>query len=247
MTTTRFRHATHAFLIAAFGASTFLLAPGALAQHDHSAMATPATRPTWSCGSAGTPVTDGGHGTEATPQHAGDTAAKIEFDRLYIDMMLPHHGSIIALAEAALPRLTDPRLKVMAQNIIDTQSAERAELTGYREAWYGSGTPDMSKQSMMQIMEAMPGKKSMNDMTQEMDPRWQVSTFCAAANPDLAFIEQTVPHHQMAIDDSKIALEKAVHPETKAFAEKVIKAQQAEIDELNQIKAELTGQATPTN
>lgn len=248
MTTIRFRYAAHAVLIAAFGASTFLLAPGALAQSNHSAMATPAATPTWSCGSAGTPVANGGHGTEATPQHADDTAAKIEFDQLYIDMMLPHHGSIIALAEAALPRLTDPRLKEMAQNIIDTQSAERAELTGYREAWYGSGTPDMSKQSMTLMMRAMPSMhSSVKTMMQEMDANWQVTTFCAAANPDLAFIEQTIPHHQMAIDGSKDAREKAIHPETKTFAEKVIADQQAEIDELKQIKAELTGQATPAN
>jgi len=56
-----------------------------------------------------------------------------------------------------------------------------------------------------------------------------------------------IPHHQMAIDGSKDALKQAVHPETKAFAEKVIRDQQAEIEQLNQIKAELTSTATPTN
>ena len=246
--THRFGYVARACMIAAFGVSTFLLAPGALAQNNNSSMGTPTATPTmtWSCDTAGTPATTDGHGTQSTPPST--QASDVEFDQLYIDMMLPHHGSIIALAEAALPRLTDPRLKAMAQNIIDTQSAERAELTGYREAWYGSGTPDMSKQSMKLMMEEMPTMhSSMADMMQEMDPNWQVTTFCAAANPDLAFIEQTIPHHQMAVDGSKDALEKAVHPETKAFAEKVIAGQQAEIDELKQIKAELTGQATPTS
>ncbi len=249
MITTRILgHAIRTCMIAAFGVSTFLLAPGALAQHDHRSMATPAaTPPAWSCDTVGTPTATTTKGHDMGRMNSGTPASEVEFDQLYIDMMLPHHGSIIALAEVALPRLTDPRLKTMAQNIIDTQSAEQAELTGYREAWYGSGTPATDEHAMMLMMEAMPGKKSMDDMMREMDPSWQVATFCAAANPNLAFIEQTIPHHQMAIDDSKIALEKAVHPETKAFAEKVIVAQQAEIDELKQIRAELTGQATPAN
>jgi len=56
-----------------------------------------------------------------------------------------------------------------------------------------------------------------------------------------------IPHHQMAIDGSKDALKQAVHPETKAFAEKVIRDQQAEIEQLVKIRSELTGEATPTN
>lgn len=42
------------------------------------------------------------------------------FDRLYIDMMLPHHGSIIAMSRSALSRLEDERLRAIAQRIIDT-------------------------------------------------------------------------------------------------------------------------------
>ncbi|MGI8403510.1 MAG: DUF305 domain-containing protein [Thermomicrobiales bacterium] len=221
------------------------LAPSTFAQANQG---TPAATLSWSCDSTGTPVAGSGQTMSATPQPMEDMAAMIEFDQLYIDMMLPHHGSIIALAQAALPRLSDPRLKEMAQNIIDTQSAEQAELTGYREAWYGSGSPDRSEHSMMMMIEAMPGMhSSMEMMMQQMDANQQVATFCAAENPDLAFIEQVIPHHQMAIDSSKDALGKAVHPETKAFAEKVIRDQQAEIEQLNQIKAELTSTATPTN
>ncbi|MGI8484443.1 MAG: DUF305 domain-containing protein [Thermomicrobiales bacterium] len=243
-----FGQAARACMIAAIGISTFLMAPSALAQHDHRSMETPAATPTtWSCGTAGTPAAPTTSGHDMGSMNSSTPAADVEFDQLYIDMMLPHHGSIIALAEVALPRLTDPRLKAMAQNIIDTQSAEQAELTGYREAWYGSGEPDMSEHSMMLMAKAMPGMGSTDAMMQQMDSTWQVATFCAAADPDLAFIEQVIPHHQMAIDTSRIALEKAVHPETKVVAEKVIAAQQTEIDALNQIKAELTGQATPAS
>ncbi len=242
-TTSRFRHVARTSALATLGVSMLFMAPGTFAQ---AFQGTPAATPMWSCESAGTPAASSGHGTGGANQ--SEMMANVEFDQLYIDMMLPHHGSIIALAEAALPRLNDPRLKEMAQNIIDTQSAEQAELTGYREAWYGSGSPDRSEHSMMLMIEALPGmNSSMDMMMQQMDANQQVATFCSATDPDLAFIEQVIPHHQMAIDSSKDAPGKAVHPETKAFAAKVIEDQQAEIEQLNQIKAELTDRATPSN
>ncbi len=220
-----------------------LFIPGTFAQE---VQGTPAATPTLSCESAATPPASSKHGSGDGTQR--EMMATVEFDQLYIDMMLPHHGSIIALADVALPRLNDPRLKEMAQNIVDTQSAEQIELSGYRDAWYGSGSPDRSEPSMMLMIQAMPGMHaSMETMMQQMDASQQIATFCAATDPDLAFIDQVIPHHQMAIDGSKDALKQAVHPETKAFAEKVIRDQQAEIDQLDRIKAELTGKATPAN
>jgi uncharacterized protein (DUF305 family) len=72
----------------------------------------------------GTPAAEGGH----------DMAGQdVEFDQLYIDMMIPHHQSIIALAQAAQERLTDERLQAMAENIITAQDAEITELCLLRE------------------------------------------------------------------------------------------------------------------
>jgi uncharacterized protein (DUF305 family) len=178
------------------------------------------------------------------------TTMPMEFDLHYIDMMIPHHESIIALAQAALPTLTDPRLQEMAQNIITNQGSEIEELQNYREAWYGSPDPMPMDESMMQMMmDMMPTMASMSSMDQmaaEMNAQTQVETFCKAENPDLAFIDLTIPHHQMAIAASQDALTMATHQELKDFAQKVIDAQQQEIDELMQIRAELTGESTPT-
>ncbi len=197
----------------------------------------------WSCAMAGTPVAAG----HADMDMGMDMdMAEVEFDQLYIDMMLPHHGSIIALSQAALPELTDPRLQEMATNIIAAQTAENAQLTEWRTAWYGSGEPVMTDASMTLMLEAMP-VGTMDEMMREMDAAYQVATFCAADNPDLAFIDQVIPHHQMAIDASEVAVEAAVHPEIAALAEDVIAAQQAEIDLLNEIRAELEGEATPAS
>ncbi len=203
-----------------------------------------------SCDLAGTPVAgmaSMGHGGNGDATPAMDMQmGQVEFDQLYIDMMLPHHGSIVALAGVALPLLEDPRLQEMAQDIIETQTAEQAELQALRTEWYGSPEPAPMDDAMTaMMMEAMPGMGAAQDMMRMMDAGAQIQEFCAADNYDLAFIDLTIPHHQMAIDASESALERAVHPEIAAIAQEVIAAQQAEIDQLELIRAELTGTATP--
>jgi uncharacterized protein (DUF305 family) len=208
------------------------------------------TPETMGCTEAGTPAAEMNamdHGSidsgDATP---GMEMQQVEFDQMYIDMMLPHHGSIVALAQVAIPLLEDPRLQEIAQNIIDTQTAEQAKLEVLRSEWYGSPEPAPMDDAMMSMMmEAMPGMGAAEEQMQIMDAQWQIQTFCAADNYDLSFIDQVIPHHQMAIDASGFALEQAVHPEIADIAQEVIDAQQAEIDELEMIRTELTGEATP--
>lgn len=185
----------------------------------------------------GTPAADGAHDM---------TVQSVEFDQMYIDMMLPHHASIIALAQAAQDRLTDERLQTIAENIISAQSAENEELRGYREQWYGSADPMPMDASMMgMMMEMMPGMGDMAAMQRQMDPGALVATFCAGEDSDLTFIELTIPHHEMAIMSSEAALEQATHDEIRAVAERVIADQQREIEELQMIHAELSGGGTP--
>jgi uncharacterized protein (DUF305 family) len=220
---------------------TLAVATPAVATAQGAATPTASPAATWSCDTIASKNVGEVHDHGAAEEHAH---AEIEFDQLYIDMMIPHHGSIIALAEAALPHLTDPRLQQVAEAIIATQTAENAQLTEWRTAWYGSGEPASDEASMDLMIEAMP-VGTMTDMMYQMDPGMQVLAFCAEENPDLGFVQQVIPHHQMAIDASEVAVEQAVHPELAAFAEDVITVQQAEIDLLNGILEELEPAGTP--
>ncbi len=185
-------------------------------------------------------------GTPAAGEH--DMAGEgVEFDQLYIAMMVPHHQSIIAMAQVAQGRLSDERLRTMAETIITDQEREVAELRGYRDMIYGSPRT-MSMDAMMNMMiERMPGMGDMDEMAMLMDAEALVAAFCAAEDPDLAFIDLTIPHHQMAIDASMVAYLQAVHPEIKEIAKGVIEAQEREIEELTAIRAELTGESTPAS
>lgn len=185
------------------------------------------------------------HGDMAMGTPMAGMEISVEFDQLYIDMMIPHHASIIAMAQAALPRLTDSRLQEIANNIITAQTAEIAELRGYRQQFYGSSDPvPLDPALMEQISQQMPGMGPMDDMTFQMDATAQVAAICAAPDPDLAFIDLAIPHHKMAIVASEPALTQASHQEIKDFAQRIITDQQGEVTELTAIRAELSD-ATP--
>ena len=208
--------------------------------------ATPAVM--YACDGASTPTaTTHDMPMVATPA-AGIDHAAMEFDQMYIDMMIPHHESIIAMAQAALPRLQDERLREIAQAVIEEQGAEIAQLREYRESWYGDPNPvPFMDESMIEAMaQMMPGVGDMEAMGALMDAEALVAAFCMAENADLAFIDLTVPHHQMAITASEAALEQATHPEIRAVAQQVIDAQQREIAQLAEIRQDLAGTATPT-
>jgi uncharacterized protein (DUF305 family) len=228
--------------------ATLVLLPAGNPSGAAAQVATPAV--TYSCEAVPTasPVA-GMHGMAmGTPTAAMDYAA-VALDQAYIDMMIPHHQSIIPVAEAALPRLTDERLREIAQAVVAAQQPEIEELRGYREQWYGSAEPMPMDEAMMAAMvELLPGMSgTMEEMAFQMDAPAQVAAFCAAENPDLAFIDQTIPHHQMAIEASEVALEQATHPEVRDFAQRVIDAQQREIETLTEIRSEIAVSATPSS
>lgn len=200
----------------------------------------------WSCDNAAQLATGAGH--EEHDAHldlpASGQATSAEFDQLYIDMMIPHHASVIALAEAALPHLTDPWLQKLARDIMSAQSSENAQLGEWRAAWYGDSEPATDAATMDLMLQAMP-VATMDEMMFQMDPARQVAAFCAADDPDQAFLEQTLPHHQMAVDVSLIALERAEHPELAAFADFALQEQQIEVGLLEWVRSNWEAEGTP--
>ena len=56
----------------------------------------------------------------------------------------------------------------------------------------------------------------------------------ATAKPDLDFVQGMIPHHQGAIDMTKVVLQYGKDPEIRKLAEGVVKAQESEIFAMNQ-------------
>ncbi|STX55476.1 Uncharacterized protein conserved in bacteria [Legionella beliardensis] len=61
-----------------------------------------------------------------------------QYDKRFIDLMIPHHEAAIMMAKDALNNATHPEIKEMAQKIIDAQEKEIQQLKAWRSQWYGS-------------------------------------------------------------------------------------------------------------
>ena len=64
-----------------------------------------------------------------------------EFDREFIDQMIPHHQGAIRQARVVLGATEDEELTVLARAIVDAQSREIRAMNRWRKRWYGSESP----------------------------------------------------------------------------------------------------------
>lgn len=151
-----------------------------------------------------------------------------DVDRHYIEMMIPHHQAAIAMADLALNRAEHPELKQLAATIKQTQTAEIAQMRQWYQAWYGTDVPTVSMGSTMGG--GMMGGGMMGGGMMGGDP-----APLAGAQPfDRAFIEQMVPHHQMAVTMSQMMLPGVTHPELRGLLRSIVTGQTAEIDQMQQ-------------
>lgn len=68
-----------------------------------------------------------------------------------------------------------------------------------------------------------------------------------AGNIDAHFIQQMIPHHEVAIVMSKLALKKAQRPDVKKLAQDIIASQSQEIDQMKKRYKEWFGKDIPSN
>lgn len=54
-----------------------------------------------------------------------------------------------------------------------------------------------------------------------------------SGNTDTDFVKSMIPHHQGAIDMAEVEMKYGKNPQARKFAEDIIKAQRAEIEEFN--------------
>lgn len=158
------------------------------------------------------------------------------FDLRFIDGMIPHHQGAVDMAQEALSKSQRPEIKQLAQQIIEAQEREIAELQAWRKSWYPNqdDTPMMYDTSMGHMM----------PMTQEMRDGMMMKGDLGTADDqfDLRFINAMIPHHEGAIDMANQALQNSSRSEIKTLAQNIITSQQQEIDQMQQWRKAWYGQ-----
>lgn len=158
------------------------------------------------------------------------------FDLRFIDGMIPHHQGAVKMAQEALTKSQRPEIKQLAQQIIDAQEKEIAELQSWRKSWY----PNQSETPVM--YDAQMGH--MMPMSQEMRDSMMMNVALGAADDqfDLRFINAMIPHHQGAVEMANQALQNSDRPEIKTLAQNIISSQQQEISQMEQWRKAWYGQ-----
>ena len=150
----------------------------------------------------------------------GAATSDAPYDAQFIDSMMEHHTGAITMAEDALTKAERQEIKDLAQTIINDQQKEVDQLKSWRQEWY----PDLASTGGMGM--------DMGDMSVGGD----------ASQPyDQRFITAMIAHHTSAIEMAQDALTKAERPEIKQLAEGIIKAQEAEIEQMQQWQKEWFG------
>ena len=67
-------------------------------------------------------------------------AAK-DFDKAFIDAMIPHHQGAIRMARVVLAEAEEPEIRSLAEDVVSAQSREIRAMNRWRERWYGSPSP----------------------------------------------------------------------------------------------------------
>ena len=59
------------------------------------------------------------------------------FDKMFLEMMIPHHASAIVMAREALDTTARPQLRRLSSNIIDAQAEEIGTMHAWHRRWFG--------------------------------------------------------------------------------------------------------------
>lgn len=148
-------------------------------------------------------------------------------DAHFIEQMIPHHEDAITMANIALERSKKEEIRELAHNIIDSQSREIRQMKEWYESWYGRELP--TGDEVMNVHGMMGGgRMHMGMMGNDTDmKRLENST-----EFDKVFIEEMVPHHQMAVMMASMLRNGTSRPEMRQLADDIITAQTKEIGEM---------------
>lgn len=146
-------------------------------------------------------------------------------DRNFIEQMIAHHEGAIEMAKLALQKSDHPEIRQLADDIISSQTAEIKQMQSWYKQWYGTEVPKLGGSHGM----------SMGPM---MDGTGDIQRLSAAADFDKEFLDEMIPHHQMAVMMAEMLRNGTVRPEMKTLAASIITGQTKEINSMRSWQAE---------
>jgi uncharacterized protein (DUF305 family) len=145
-------------------------------------------------------------------------------DKHFIEQMIPHHDGAIAMANLALLKATHPEIKTLAEEIIEGQTKEIGDMRSWYRDWFGGNVPEQAPTSYYGGMMSRGGM--------HMGSRQDIDSLQNATDFDREFIEQMIPHHQMAIMMARMLGTGTNRSEMEQLAEDIEDSQTREIRQM---------------
>lgn len=136
-------------------------------------------------------------------------------EQSFLEQMVPHHESAIEMATLALEKGQRPQVRQLAQEIIDAQNAEIAQMRQWHQEWYGT-----------ELQASEEGHHASMDMSALEE--------ATGEEFDRQFLAMMIPHHASAITMAEAVMMDAPRSEVEDLAAGIIAAQAAEIGEMQQ-------------
>lgn len=186
------------------------------------------------CGGGSSPTVQAPQAGAAASASYGPPASgpHNEADVAFATDMIPHHAQAVEMADIALERGVNTEVRALATAIKGAQDPEIATMSGWLVGW-GKAVPSgaMSGMAGMEGMSGMQGMMSESQM-QELGK-------ASGAAFDRLWVQQMTEHHRGAIAMARTELAQGQNAEAKALAEKIIAAQQAEVERMTALMATL--------
>jgi uncharacterized protein (DUF305 family) len=148
-----------------------------------------------------------------------------EFETSFLQQMIQHHGDAVRMSEMVPHHTANPELRKMADEMIDKQKGEIAQLTAWLKSWHG----------VEPQMPANGAAKKMMETEMEKLEKAKDQAF------DRMFLDKMSHHHASAVEMAELAKDKGANPELQDFAKKVIADQTAEIQHMKEMKSGMSG------
>ena len=165
---------------------------------------------------------DGHHMSDESTAHSDDHMHHMEMlvssERAFIEGMIPHHQEAVDTAQEVLERGgTTADIRALAEDIIDAQAQEIAEMKQWYEEWYDEPYQDTGEYTPM-----------MRDLAE-----------LSGVELDQTFLEDMIQHHMGAIMMARSVQPYVEHDVMAELTDAVIEAQSAEIQAMEQMLSEL--------
>lgn len=146
-------------------------------------------------------------------------------DVTFLQGMVPHHSQATEMAEMVPDRTDDPEVNSLADEIVAAQTEEIETMNGLLEqAGEDPVEPMGGMDTSGMDMSGMMSDEQMGELERlEGEPFVQLWT------------QMMTEHHQGAIESAQTVLADGENPEVASLAEEIIRAQEAEIEEMAEI------------